>query len=236
MAIREAVALTDTARVACRAMIAKTKAKSRTMLHAEVGLQAERTCGGPQAARAAAYAGSTKNVAPLTTRCVDAGCAAAVSRTPVPTAHRRNITGAAAAPGRAWSGRHAPAGHARWTCRRRADTMVACERVASVSQEPRRRPCTNLPGHRGTSQPGVGRRSQRPLVSATGRTAALARHTRRLPRGPTWAERPCRPSGAGPSGRRSQPSRGRLAALTRQSKARGRHTLAWLLPLARAPG
>jgi hypothetical protein len=84
-------------------------------MNASILLKADRTCGWTHANIAAAYAVSTKKVAQLKKRLVDAGCEAALSRKPVTNAHGRKITGDAEAHVIALGCRQAPAGHERWT-------------------------------------------------------------------------------------------------------------------------
>jgi hypothetical protein len=96
-------------------MISKNKAKRRTIMNADILRKADRTCGGTNAAMAAAYEVSPKKVEPLKKRFVAAGFAAALDRTAVTNAHRRKITGDEAAHVIALYGRQAPEGHARWT-------------------------------------------------------------------------------------------------------------------------
>jgi hypothetical protein len=64
---------------------------------------------------ALASAGSTNKVEQVKQRFVAEGFEAAWSRPPVPTVHRRNITGDEDAPVIALSCRQAPEGHERWT-------------------------------------------------------------------------------------------------------------------------
>jgi len=139
MAIRYAVDLTDTERVALREMISKNKAKSRTIMNAYVLLKADRTCGWTKADIASAYEVSTKKVEQLKKRFVDEGCEAALYRKPVTNAYRRKITGDAEAHLIALYCSQAPEGHERWTLRMLADTMVELDIVDSVSHETIRR-------------------------------------------------------------------------------------------------
>jgi hypothetical protein len=120
-------------------MLAKNKAKRSSIIHASILLQAESTCGWTNAAMAAAYEVSTKKVEPLQKRFVAEGFEAALYRTPVTHAHRRTIPGDEAAHVIALACRAAPAGHERWTFRRRADQMVEWAMVDAVSHETRRR-------------------------------------------------------------------------------------------------
>jgi hypothetical protein len=82
---------------------------------------------------------STTKVEQLKKRCVEAGCEAALSRTPVTNAHRRKSPGDEEAHLIAFYCRQAPEGHERWTLRMLADTMVELEIIASVSHETLRR-------------------------------------------------------------------------------------------------
>jgi Homeodomain-like domain len=171
MAIRYAVDLPDTARAALRESISKNKATRSTIMNAYVLLKAARTCGWPTADMASAYAVSTKKVEQLKKRFVAAGVAAAWYRKPVTTAHRRNITGDAAAHWIALYCRQAPAGHERWTLRRLADKMVALDSVDAVSHETGRRPLQKPPVTPGKRTKGVCRQSQMPPGSARGKTS-----------------------------------------------------------------
>jgi hypothetical protein len=96
-------------------MLSKNQAKRSTIIHASILRKADRTCGWTNADMAAAYEVSTKKVEQLKKRFVAAGFDAAVSRQPVTNAHRRKITGDAAAHLIARYGSQAPAGHERWT-------------------------------------------------------------------------------------------------------------------------
>jgi Homeodomain-like domain len=120
-------------------MIAKNKAKRRTIMHASIVRKAARTCGWPTADIAAASAVSTKKGEPLTKRFVAAGFDAALSRQPLTNAHRRKIPGDAAAQVIALYGRQAPEGQERWTVRMLAEKMVALDMVDAVSHETVRR-------------------------------------------------------------------------------------------------
>ena len=78
---------------------------------------------------------STKKVECVRKRWVEEGLEAARARTPVPTVHRRTITGADEAHWRALCWSPAPEGHATGTLRMLAETMVALDMVDSVSHE-----------------------------------------------------------------------------------------------------
>jgi predicted hydrolase (HD superfamily) len=139
MAIRYAVDLTDTERVALREIISKNKAKRSTMINAYILLKADRACGWTNEDIASAYEVSTKKVEQLKKRFVEEGFEAALSRKPVTHAHRRNITGDEEAPLIAFYCRPAPEGHERWTLRMLAEKMVELDMIAAVSHETVRR-------------------------------------------------------------------------------------------------
>ena len=169
MAIRDAVALTDTERTALREIISKNKAKRSTIIHAYILLKADRSCGWTNADIALAYEVSTQKVEQLKKRFVEEGLEAALSRKPVTNAHRRKITGDEEAHVIALYGSQAPEGHERWTLRMRADTMVELAMVDSVSPETMRRTLQKMHVNRGQRKHGVFRRSKMPLLSATWR-------------------------------------------------------------------
>src|SRR5229473_2333690 len=105
-------------------MTAKHKAKSSTIMNAYILLTADRICGWTNADIASAYEVSTKTVEQLKKRFVEEGCEAALYRKPVTNAHRRKITGDEEAHLMTLCCSQAPEGHARWTLRMLADTMV----------------------------------------------------------------------------------------------------------------
>ena len=98
-------------------------------------LKADRTCGWTNEDIASAYEVSTKKVEQLKKRFVEEGCEAALSRKPVTNIHCRKITGEEEAHLIALCCRPAPDGHATWTLRMLAATMVAWDIVDSVSHE-----------------------------------------------------------------------------------------------------
>src|SRR5437867_11337532 len=151
MAIRYAVDLIDTERVALREIISKNKAKRSTIINAYILLKADRTCGWTNEAIASAYEVSTKKVEQLKKRFVEEGFEAALYRKPVTNAHRRKITGDEEAHLIALSCSEAPEGQERWPLRMLADKMVELEVIASVSHETIRRTVKELnlnPGKR----------------------------------------------------------------------------------------
>ena len=115
MAIRYAIALTDTERAALREILSQTKVKRSTSIKAYILLKADRACGWTNADIAAAYDVATQKVEQRKKRFVEAGCEAAVYRKPVTNAHRRKITGAEDAHLIALCCRQAPEGRERWT-------------------------------------------------------------------------------------------------------------------------
>jgi len=139
MAIRYAVALTDTERATLREILSKNKAKRSTIINAYIVLKADRSCGWTNADIALAYDVSTKKVEQLQKRFVAEGLDAALSRKPVTNAHRRKITGDEEAHLIALYCSQAPEGHERWTVRMLADKMVAVDIVEAVSHETIRR-------------------------------------------------------------------------------------------------
>src|SRR5499433_2441606 len=165
MAIRYAVALTDTERTALREIISKNKAKRSTIIHAYILLKADRSCGWTNADIAAAYEVSTKKVEQLKKRFVEEGLEAALSRKPVTNAHRRKITGDEEAHVIALYGSQAPEGHERWTLRMLADTMVELAIVDSVSHETIRRTLKKMNLNLGKRKNGVFHQSKMPLLS-----------------------------------------------------------------------
>ena len=139
MAIRYAVDLIDTERVALREIISKNKTKRSTIINAYVLLKADRSCGWTNADIASAYEVSTKKVEQLKKRFVEAGFDAALSRKPVTNVHCRKITGEEEAHLIALCCSQAPEGYARWTLRMLADKMVELDIVEAVSHETVRR-------------------------------------------------------------------------------------------------
>ena len=139
MAIRYAIDLTDPERAALRAILAKNKVKSSTLINAYILLKADRAYGWTNADIAAAYDVSTKKVEQLKKRFVEAGFEAALYRKPVTNAHRRKMTGEEEAHLIALCCRQAPAGRERWTLRMLADKMIELDMIASVSHETIRR-------------------------------------------------------------------------------------------------
>jgi predicted hydrolase (HD superfamily) len=127
--------VTDTERAALREILSQNKAKRSTRITASMLLTADGSCGWTNADSASAYAVSTKKVEQLKKRFVEESFEAALSRTPVTTAHRRKITGDAEAHVIALGCRQAPEGHARWTVRMLADKMGEVDSVAAVSHE-----------------------------------------------------------------------------------------------------
>ena len=165
MAIRYAVDLTDTERVALREIISKNKAKRSTIIHAYVLLKADRACGWTNEDSAAAYEVSTKKVEQLKTRFVEEGFEAALYRKPVPNVHRRKITGDEEAYLIALYCSPAPEGHERWTLRMLADKMVELDVIAAVSHETIRRTLKKMHLNHGKRKNGVFRQSKMPPLS-----------------------------------------------------------------------
>jgi transposase len=169
MAIRYVVDLTDTERAALREIIAKNKAKRRTIVNASILLKADRTGGWTNADIAAAYEVSTKKVAQLQKRFVEEGFEAAWYRKPVTNAHRRKMTGDEEAHLIALYCSQVPEDHERWTLRRLADKMGELDSIDSVSQETIRRTLKKRNLNLGKRKNGVFRQSKMPLLSARGR-------------------------------------------------------------------
>src|SRR6266567_7755458 len=155
MAIRYAVDLIDTERVALREIISKNKAKRSTIINAYILLKADRTCGWTNEDIALAYEVSTKKVEQLKKRFVEEGFEAALYRKPVTNAHRRKITGDEEAHLIALYCSQAPAGHERWALRMLADKMVELAIVDSVSHETIRRTLKKMHLNLGKRKNGV---------------------------------------------------------------------------------
>ena len=139
MAVRYAIDLTDTERVALREILSKNKVKRSTLINAYILLKADRACGWTNADIASAYDISTKKVEQLKKRFVEEGFDAALYRKPVTNAHRRKITGDEEAHLIALCCSQAPEGQERWTLRMLADKMVELDIVDAVSHETIRR-------------------------------------------------------------------------------------------------
>ena len=155
MAIRYAIDLTDTERAALRAILAKNKVKSSTLINAYILLKADRAYGWTNADIAAAYDVSTKKVEQLKKRFVEEGFEAALYRKPVTNAHRRKSTGEEEAHLIALCCRQAPAGRERWTLRMLADKMIELDMIASVSHETIRRTLKKVNLNLGKSKNGA---------------------------------------------------------------------------------
>src|SRR5215510_14491612 len=171
MAIRYAIDLTDTERAALREILAKNKVKRSTIINAYILLQADRACGWTNADVAAAYEVSTKKVEQLKKRFVEEGFEAALSRKPVPNAHRRKMTGEEEAHLIALYCSQVPEDHERWTLRMLADKMVELDIIDSVSHETIRRTLKKMNLNLGKRKNGVFRQSKMPLLSARWRTS-----------------------------------------------------------------
>ena len=166
MAIRYAVDLTDTERVALREIISKNKAKRSTIVNAYILLKADRVCGWTNEVIALAYEVSTKKVEQLKKRFVEEGFEAALYRKPVTNVHRRKMTGDEEAHLIALCCSQAPEGHERWTLRMLADKMVELEIVDSVSHETIRQTLKKMNLSRGKRKHGVFHQRKMPPLSA----------------------------------------------------------------------
>jgi transposase len=160
MAIRYAVDLTDTERTALREIISKNKAKSSTIVNADILLKADRVCGWTNEAIALAYEVSTKKVEQLKKRFVEEGFEAALYRKPVTNAHCRKITGDEEAHLIALCCSQAPEGHERWTLHMLAEKMVELDIVDAVSHETVRRTLKKMNLNLGKRKNGVFRQSK----------------------------------------------------------------------------
>ena len=165
MAIRYAVDLTDAERAELREMIAKNKAKRRTIVNASILLKADRPCGWTNADIAAAYEVSTTKVEQLKKRFVEEGFEAAVYRKPVTNTHRRKMPGDEEAHLIALYCSQAPEAHERWTLRMFAEKMVELDIIDSVSHETIRRTLKKMNLNLGKSKKGVFHQNKMPPSS-----------------------------------------------------------------------